>query len=116
MITNSGYKSIYLKMLKPIFYLLFISVVLCSCGDCVQHAEGIILDKKTKKPIDSVYVHKIGQQTDYYSDSTGHFEIRATSGGIFSCPILQVAFYKNGYATIAEDTKPPDTVYMTKDN
>ena len=101
-------------MLKPLIYLLLILIFFESC-DCRQQAQGIILDKKTKKPIDSVYVHKLGEQQGEYSDSTGSYKISEIDGGIFGCPVLKLAFYKIGYKTIEDDGNQLDTIYMTSD-
>ena len=90
--------------MKKLFYYLCLSGFLSTgCGDCNQNANGIVFDKLTMKPIDSVYVHKVGSDNGEFTDSTGAFKISAISGGVFGCPIMKVAFVKDGYDTFAEE-------------
>ncbi|WP_121196919.1 carboxypeptidase-like regulatory domain-containing protein [Mucilaginibacter gracilis] len=98
-------------MLKTILYVLFISIAFSSCGDCIQQKKGVVINKKTGKPIDSVNVHKVGDQQGEYTDSNGSFEIHAASGGLFGCPVLKLAFYKYGYILASRDMSS-DTIYM----
>jgi len=104
-------KAVYLIMLKKLPYLLVIAITCYSC-DCMQRKKGVIINKKTGKPIDSVYIHKIGEQQGEYSDASGNFEITAISGGVFGCPVLELGYNKSGYSLVSEGSMPSDTVYM----
>lgn len=106
----------FMKNFKNVFYLILCSICITSCGDCYQHISGRILDKNTKKPIDSVYISNVGNGYGEYSDSTGKFEITATSGGLFGCPAMKVAFNKDGYNLLSEeiDNAGVKTIFLEK--
>jgi hypothetical protein len=84
-----------------------IGVVLCliglsllhSCaGDCYQDVSGIIVDDKTKLPINSVFIQNIEKDSCYtYSDCFGFFELTCISGGISNCTTMSVIIHKTGY-------------------
>jgi|GEM_PF-2064119 len=109
-----------IEMIKNSIKYLFISSVaiqFSSC-DCSQHAKGTVLDKATKMPIDSVYVHKVGQEIGGYSDSDGSFKLSAIDGGVFGCPIMEVVFIKKGYKTVSEKVSDSENeiIYLEKNN
>ena len=85
-------------MKKFFRHLLLASTVssLSSC-DCLQNVSGTILDKDTKQPIDSVYVHKDTKSYGEYSDKDGEFKLEAISGGLWDCPDMTVILSKEGY-------------------
>jgi len=83
---------------KYIYYILIcFTAILCACGDCNQIVRGVILDKLTNLPIDSVLITGKNGEINEYSDSTGSFEAHSISGGIYSCPLLGLGFTKEGY-------------------
>ncbi len=90
--------------------------MLTSCGDCNQNVSGTVLDKDTKAPIDSVYVHKDNKDYGEYTTDKGDFEISAISGGVFGCPLMTVVLNKDGYETTAVtiDNAASKTIYLTK--
>lgn len=89
-------------------------VFLFGCGDCMQHATGIVCDKKTKQPIDSVDVRKSITDISEYSDSTGFFNLTAISGGVTGCPLMAVMFSKKNYLPITKEVKYGDTIFLER--
>jgi hypothetical protein len=82
---------------------LTMTFILTDCGNCVQKAEGIILDKETKAPLDSVSVTSVDVAKNTvpypieYSAKSGQFKFSKISGGITQCPDLTLYFYKKGF-------------------
>lgn len=86
--------------------LLIISIVLVlihSC-DCIQHVQGYIVDSSNLQPIDSAeisrYYHKprlYPYEQKNYTDSTGRFDYKTKTGGLFRCPKLQFYIVKPGF-------------------
>ena len=97
--------------------LMCFTSILCACGDCNQVVRGIILDKTTNLPIDSVLITVKNGEINEYSDSTGSFEARSISGGIYSCPLLGLGFTKEGYETVTGDydNSGITKIYLEKD-
>jgi len=97
--------------------LICLTSLLCAC-DCSQRVKGVILDKATNLPIDSVLITgKSGEITEY-SDSTGSFDASSISGGLYSCPLLGLAFTKEGYETLMSDYSNSGNIiniYLEKD-
>ena len=79
--------------------LICITSLLFACGDCNQIFRGVVLDKTTKLPIDSVLITGKNGEINEYSDSTGSFKANSISGGFYSCPLLGLGFTKKGYET-----------------
>lgn len=107
----------YRMFLLPILFLL------TSC-DCVQHATGVVLDKTTGHPLDSVqYRHfeRGDKQHPFaslqYTNTEGRFEVNSMTGGLGDCK-LYMEFSRDGYTTM-DVTYPPDskndTVYLERD-
>jgi hypothetical protein len=106
--TNGKYIYLSIMLMSTLF-------TLGSC-ECYQNVEGVVLDKKTNKPIDSVMVQKIDRGIGEFSDSTGAFKIHANSGGIFGCPLMKISLTKSGYYsdTTEIDNAGSKTIYLTK--
>ena len=89
------------------YLLVILSVLfLTSCGDCIQNAMGVILDKQTQQPIEQVAIGKSEKedvQNPYtrkqYSSKDGKFDYHRISGGFINCPALVLFFSKKGYKT-----------------
>lgn len=88
----------------PVFLLS--SLLLWSSCDCVQHARGIVLDKETLHPLDSVQFAKERDTGDrLYPSITaadGIFEYSGISGG-FRCPDPVLVFRRRGYKTMTKE-------------
>ena len=102
--------------------LLFILLVsFNSCGDCVQHGNGVILDHDTRQPIDQVTISKYKRFGDVYRHSykfhstrDGKFDVSYSSGGLFGCPDLHLYLVKDNYQ-IKEVINPNnDTILLEK--
>jgi len=86
---------------------------LSSC-DCRQTASGIVADKTTRLPIDSVYIHKTDGDS-VYSDSLGNFKIEAISGGLLGCPLMALEFSKKNYRTNTRQIgNEKDSIFLEK--
>lgn len=90
-------------MIRKFTYLSIIILTVYSC-DCLQHVQGYIVDSSTLKPIDSVVVSRFYIEpsdlrftNNIYTDSLGHFEFKAISGGLFRCPKVELYFIRPGY-------------------
>ena len=96
-----------------IILIIGISTVAC---DCHQNVSGKVLDSNTKKPLDSVYVHKITKDYGEYTSEKGIFELSATSGGLFGCPPMKIILNKKGYEQKAEEIENSGNkiIYLTK--
>ena len=95
-----------LKQNKPlkIKTIYFLSIIICltSC-DCHQVVEGIVLDNKSKKPIENVLIfNKNKEWSKTTTDSLGKFKLSNVSGG-FSCPPMSIVIEHNDYKL--EETK-----------
>lgn len=108
--------------MKTPFSIISFCFLICSC-DCVQEASGIVLDKTTGLPLDSVAIGKLGKEDPsqpysylhVYTDSTGRYEYGDISGGLFGCPDLKLFFFKNGYKTAGltfPSATQNDTIYL----
>ena len=99
-----------------LFVLLFLTSMLYSC-DCNQIVEGIVLDKDTKQPVDSVYIQNIQKHYDKsFTNEKGHFVIRSISGGIGGCPTMKLELTKGSYETktLEIESGKRDTIYLLK--
>jgi hypothetical protein len=96
-----------------IILIIGISTVAC---DCHQNVSGKVLDSNTKKPLDSVYVHKITKDYGEYTSENGMFELSATSGGLFGCPPMKIILNKKGYEQKVEEIENSGnkTILLTK--
>jgi hypothetical protein len=102
--------------LNTILVVSITSIAFYSC-DCNQNVSGTILDKTTKRPIDSAYTQNANKNYDHnYSDKNGFFELNSISGGFRGCPPMNVAITKEGHeiVTIEIENGGHDTVYLEK--
>lgn len=109
-------------IMRHVFCFFCLCLFVSAC-DCVQEASGIVLDKTTGLPLDSVAIGKLGKEDPsqpysylhVYTDSTGRYEYGDISGGLFGCPDLKLFFFKNGYETTGltfPSATQNDTVYL----
>ena len=90
-----------IKIMKNVLTLLAGLTALVSC-DCYQQISGTIVDKNTGKPLKGVSVYNIQKdRIKTITDSTGHFELSAISGG-FRCPPMKLAVQAENYRIIEE--------------
>lgn len=109
---------------RPYSLMLFISLFLYSC-DCIQHADGVVLDGESKQFIPNARVENskfkmpAGFAKYSLSDSLGQFKVRypLLGKGLFGCPDLKLTFSKPGYNSnevVLNSTSVNDTVYLRK--
>ena len=111
------------NILPATFAILLLTVFSLVGCDCVQRADGIILDKQTRTPLDSVSITTIDIQRNamngsvVYSGKNGQFKFSKISGGI-RCPDLSLYFYKQGFkqnVLTLKSSSSNDTIYLDKD-
>lgn len=82
-----------MKRILVICSLVFLSN---SC-DCIQEAQGIVIDRKTKQPIQGVSYYKRSYKMRDTTGVEGYFGFHGTSGGLFGCPPVVFVLEKEGY-------------------
>jgi hypothetical protein len=90
--------------------LLFSSCEGYKCG------AGIVKDKQTGHPLDSVFCNvKTGTQ-NMYTDSTGSFEVCNRMGGcMFGCKDITIEFSKTGYKKLIKSNEDCNgTIFLEK--
>jgi len=102
--------------MKMKYYMILIGVIFIGC-DARQEANGFILDKETRKPLDSVAIGK-GKKDDgnpfhvrMYSNKDGSFHYTSIGGS----NDVELYFSKTEYKTIKIEytsSHRPDTVYL----
>lgn len=102
-------------------FLCLVAVLSLSSCDCMQKADGVILDQQTKQPIKEVSVsqNEAPKENAYVerSDESGHYIISAISGGLCGCPDIVLNFSKDGYKTrkiTFSSRSSRDTVYLER--
>lgn len=81
-------------------YLSFLTLFLTSC-EGYRTADGVVIDKNTRLPLDSVFVNVTTGNASIYTDSTGMFSLSNQMGGcVFGCKDIMVEFSKDGYQKI----------------
>lgn len=104
--------------IRLLFITISFVVIINSC-DCSIKVTGVILDKETGLPIDSVAIGRTDTidldnpfNDKAYSDSTGKYNYHRISG---SCNTVILYFIKKGYKTLKIETKinKNDTIKMT---
>lgn len=104
-----------MKPLLTFFTAGSIVLLLYSC-EGFRSAEGVVKDKLTNAPLDSVLCTVVTGDETIYTDSTGRFKLQNRMGGcMFGCKIITVQFSKAGYKT-TDITNPEGntTVYMER--
>jgi len=97
--------------LKHFFFIL--SLVLLVRCDCLQNAQGTVVDAVTLQPIANVDVHKKGKVYDKdLTDELGSFHITSISGGLKRCPPITAVFSKTGYRVLESEVHYTDTIYL----
>jgi hypothetical protein len=110
--------------MRQFLVVIFTALMFACCGDCVQQATGVVLDRQTRKPVKNVSLGKYEKQDSalsyskrIYTDDSGHFNYHSISGGFRHCPDLVLYFDKPGFKTTKitfESFTQNDTVYLDK--
>ncbi|RED24862.1 hypothetical protein BD847_1598 [Flavobacterium cutihirudinis] len=97
-------------MIKNIV-LIVAFIFLISC-EGYKTGAGIVYDKSTNKPLDSVRYYAVGIDYIEYTDSLGKYYVEGKFGGCVSeCPDFDAEFSKPGYKTITLKN-PNGDVYL----
>jgi hypothetical protein len=96
-------------MKKLILFIMLINFIAC---DCIRTARGIVIDEKTKQPIEGVLVQNDNRSIKTMKD--GRFDVSKISGGLFRCPDIKVTFSKSDYQTLETINPEKDTVLLMK--
>ena len=106
-----------MKRLKYLSAFLIVATSSFNC-DCHQVVNAIVLDAKTRQPVDSVLIYKKNKSTLHViTDNKGQFKIVSISGGLNThCPPMTVVLNKLGYQTKTIDIEVGaiQTVYLDK--
>jgi hypothetical protein len=98
---------------------LYILIFFFSACECIQRAEGIILDKDSKLPIGNVlfFRDEITHGIDR-SNAIGEFKFEdGMRGATPGCPSITLYFYKEGYEPVKvtyDAGSENDTVLLKK--
>lgn len=94
--------------MKKNMVLITLCMILISCeGERV--GSGIVFDKSTDKPIDSVRYYSLEDKKSFiqYTDAEGNYFVSGPFGGCISeCPDFKAEFSKKGYKSLT--LKNPD--------
>ena len=109
--------------MRHIVIFILTTLTFASC-DCIQQATGVVLDRKTLKPISHVSLGKFEKEDTsnsyserIYTGDDGQFDYHSTSGGIDGCPDLILYFNKIGYKKSKitfSSFSQSDTVYLDR--
>ncbi len=106
--------------MNKLLLILVFGLFLTSC-DCMQKANGVVLDSETKEPLDNVALGKYATvdtanpySTRSFTDDKGQFDYSGIGGG--SCD-FDLFFSKEGYELLKvgfQQTSDNDTVYLKR--
>ncbi len=98
--------------------LICIAIALAMFTGCEGYstAEGVVKDKETNLPLDSVLCKVTSGQMEVYTDSTGKYYVHNPFGGcIGGCKDIAVQFSKKDYKTILKTEKDASgIIYLEK--
>ena len=99
-----------MKSILIILLTLTIAIFITSC-EGYRCGNGIVLDKTTNKPLDSVYCEVLTGVQTMYTDSTGKFDLcNPISGCVPDCKDITIRFSRNGYKSISVDNPVDDAI------
>lgn len=97
----------------PLSATLFSLATLLTSCEGYSCGEGVIYDKITEQPIDSVLCKVLTGSETQHSDSLGRYEVCNPFGGcVPDCPDIVVEFSKPGYRTTK--VKNPKDIYLDR--
>ena len=106
-----------LGKMKPTLILLTLpfAIFITSC-EGYRCGSGVVLDKTTNKPMDSVYCEVLTGVQTMYTDSTGKFDLcNRMSGCVPDCLDITIRFSKNGYKSFSINNPGDDSIiYMER--
>lgn len=104
------------RMFLQILIVAITLILLFTSCEGYKCAEGIIVDKDTGIPLDSVLVNVKTGKKQMYTDSSGKFEVCNQMGGcVFGCRDITVEFSKPGFKTLIKFNEEGNgTIFMEK--
>jgi hypothetical protein len=100
------------KIIRVLLAVIMLGMILTSC-ETNKLISVTVVDKITKKPLDSVFVKvNAGKNGDYtknsasgYTNADGKFETHLMIGCAFGCYDIYIDYTKNGYVKKTELNK-----------
>lgn len=90
---------------------VFITAVSLTSCEGYRSVHGIVKDKTTSLPIDSVFCKALTSDAQFYTDSSGKFGLKNRMGGcVPHCKDIIIQFTKKGYKDLTL-TNPTDTIF-----
>ena len=103
-------QNVYMPLAKLLPVILIALILLPAC-EGYRTAHGIVKDKASSQPLDSVLCEVLTSNTSMLTDSAGRFSVRNGMGGCMpDCKDIKVRFSKAGYQAM-EATNPIDTIF-----
>ena len=101
--------------LKSLIFLISLTILLYSC-EGYSAANGIVMDKATNLPLDSVLCNVTTGNMQVYTDSTGKYDVHNRMGGcVGGCKDIVVEFSKRNYKTVIKiQNDASGIIYMEK--
>ncbi|HEX6332594.1 MAG TPA: carboxypeptidase-like regulatory domain-containing protein [Flavisolibacter sp.] len=106
--------------------LIFITLAVVYSCDCIQRAEGIVLEAESDTPIAGVRISNVDANSQdsantrtVFSAADGRWRFTRITGGFRRCPGLTLYFSKPGYRTSATSLgaeSANDTIYMYRED
>ncbi|MDB5013791.1 MAG: hypothetical protein JWQ25_1993 [Daejeonella sp.] len=91
------------KAKSPIFILIYAAIHLTFLTSCEGYrtAKGIVKDKATNMPLDSVLCTVTTGKMQVYTDTSGKYNVHNSMGGcVGGCKDIVVEFSKKDYKTV----------------
>ena len=101
--------------LKNLIGLACILIILTACEGS-SSAKGVVKDKETNLPLDSVTCTVTSGEMQVVTDSTGKYDVHNNMGGcVGGCKDIVVEFSRNGYKTVVKvEDEARGIVYLEK--
>lgn len=105
-----------MKIISQLLFAMLLMLCIQSC-EGYRCSDGVVLDKLTNLPLDSVLCDVISGSQKAYTDSTGKFDVCNRMGGcVPDCKDIMVKFSKAGYRS--QQIENPGTgavIYLEKE-
>ena len=95
------------------FFFVLLTSIFYSC-DCHTEANGIVIDYKTKQPLENVEVgiylstvHGDSLKTPIFTDKNGRYKLSHKY-----CSDYMIDFYKEGYYGFVTSVKTNDSIFL----
>lgn len=101
--------------LKNLIGLVSLVIIFTACEGS-SSAKGVVKDKETNLPLDSVTCTVTSGEMQIVTNSTGEYDVHNNIGGcVGGCKDIVVEFSRNGYKTVVKvEEEARGIVYMEK--